>query len=167
MHEGGRPTRIDPETLHNPSESDLEGVVASTFSAHPHRIAARRARYNFGISYGKETALDLYVLPDSGRARALGRIPLSHPVLLHNFIVSENHLIFFVSPLRLVTWRMMLALKPFTDNFKWSPSDGSEIIIVPIEHPKEPVRFRTGPFCQFHFAGAFEEGRDIVVDYVR
>ncbi len=167
LMEGGKPTQVDPDTLHTMGETNLDGVVTTAFSAHPHRVAHRRTMYNFGMSYGKQTALALYALPDDGPARMLGRIPLPHPVLLHDFIATEKHLVFFVSPLRVVIWRMMLALRPFPDNFRWTPSDGTEVIVVPIDAPDQPVRFHTDPFLQFHFAGAFEDGEEIVVDCVR
>lgn len=165
--EGGKPTELDPDTLHTIGETDLDGVVTTAFSAHPHGVARRGTMYNFGMSYGKQTALALYALPDDGPARKLGRIPLPHPVLLHDFITTDNYLIFFISPLRVKIWRMMMALRPFPDNFKWAPSDGTEVIVVPIDAPDRPVRFHTDAFCTFHFAGAFEDGEEIVVDYVR
>ena len=167
LMEGGKPTQLDPDTLQTIGETDLDGVVATTFSAHPHRVAHRRTLYNFGMSYGKQTALELYALPDDGPARAIGRVPLPHPVMLHDFAATEKHLVFFVSPLRVVIWRMMMALRPFPDNFRWTPSDGTEVIIVPIDAPDRPTRFHTDAFCTFHFAGAFEDGEEIVVDYVR
>ena len=167
LSEGGRPTQLDPDSLRTIGESDLGGVVATTFSAHPHRVARRRTLYNFGMSYGKQTALTLFALPDDGPARFLGRIPLSRPVLLHDYIATDKHLVFFVSPVRVVVWRMMMALRSFTDNFMWTPTDGTEVIVVPIDTPDRPIRFCTDPFCQFHFAGAFEDRGEIVVDYVR
>ena len=37
---------------------------------------------------------------------------------------------------------------------------------MPIDAPHRTIRFHTEAFCQFHFAGAFEEQGEIVVDYV-
>ncbi|WP_437725669.1 carotenoid oxygenase family protein [Sorangium sp. So ce861] len=42
LMEAGRPTELDPATLDTLGESDLGGVLGPTFSAHPHRVAARR-----------------------------------------------------------------------------------------------------------------------------
>jgi len=159
--------RIDPETLAVIGETDLGGAVAGAFSAHPHRVEARRCLYNFGLSYGKQTTLDLYALPDEGAARRLGGVALPRAVMLHDFAATERHLVFFVSPLRVVLWRMLLALRPFQRCFAWTPADGAEVIVVPIDAPDEVTRFRVDPFLQFHFAGAREEGGEILVDYVR
>jgi len=166
LMEGAKPTEIDPRTLATLGATDL-GVIPSTFSAHPHRVESRRTLYNFGVSNGRETTLDLFALPDEGPAAMIGRIPLQRPVMLHDFAATDRHLIFFISPLNIVIWRMMLALRPFQDNFRWEPDAGTEVIVVPIDAPDAAVRFHTAPFLQFHFAGAYEERGELVVDYVR
>ncbi len=166
LMEGARPTGIHPDTLATLGETDL-GVIPSTFSAHPHHVPARRCLYSFGLSYGRQTTLDLFALPDAGPARMLSRIPLSAGVMLHDFAATERHLIFFVAPLQIVLWRMLLAVRPFQKCFRWNPSAGTEVIVVPIDAPDAPVRFHTDAFMQFHFAGAFEDRGEVVVDYVR
>ena len=164
---GGKPTEVDPDTLACLGERDLGGVVPGAFSAHPCRVASRRCTYNFGLRYGKQTLLDLFALPDDGPARLLGSVPLAAPVMLHDFGATDNHLIFFISPVELVTWRMLLGLRPFQDMFRWTPSSGTEVIVVPIDNPAAVQRFRVDPFMQFHFAGAVEDRGELVVDYVR
>jgi all-trans-8'-apo-beta-carotenal 15,15'-oxygenase len=67
----------------------------------------------------------------------------------------------------LLLWRLLLGLRTFADVFRWKPEEGTEVIIVPIDDPNRISRFRVDPFHVFHFAGAFEDGDDIVVDYVR
>lgn len=166
LMEGARPTGIDPDTLETLGETDL-GVIPGSFSAHPHAVRSRRCLYNFGLTYGKQTTLDIFALPDSGAARVLTRIPLPSAVMLHDFAATDRHLIFFVAPLQIVVWRMMLAMRPFQNNFRWNAAAGTEVIVVPIDAPDAPIRFHTEAFMQFHFAGAFEDRGEIVVDYVR
>lgn len=167
LMEGGRPTELDPDTLHTLGESDLGGIVGRAFSAHPHRVHGHRTTYNFGQVFGPRPALDLFALPDVGAARKLGRVPLQRPVMLHDFAVTERHAVFFVSPIRVVLWRMLIGLRSFTDNMRWCPQDGTEVLIVPLHDPERVFRFHTDPFACFHFASAFERGDGIVVDYVR
>lgn len=167
LMEAAGPTEIHPETLRTLGETSLDGVVVSAFSAHPHRVASRRATYNFGLEYGRVTRLHLYELPDAGTARHLGAVELSAPPMLHDFIATDTHLIFFVSPVRIDVPRMLFQLGGFEELFRWRPEQGTEIICVPIDRPAEPVRFMTDTFYQWHFANAFASGADIVVDYVR
>jgi all-trans-8'-apo-beta-carotenal 15,15'-oxygenase len=167
LMEAARPTELDPRDLSMIGETDLGGAVVSFFSAHPHRVDARRAIYNFGLEYGRRTRLHLYELPDAGPARHLGAVELPGPPMLHDFIATETHLVFFVSPVRVAIPRMLLQLGSFEQLFRWRPELGTEVICVPIDRPDEPVRFTTDSFYQWHFANAFTRGGELVIDHVR
>lgn len=166
LMEAGHPTELDPRDLTTIGTSDL-GVIRGFFSAHPHRVEARRALYNFGLEYGRVTRLHAYELPDEGPARHLGAVELAGPPMLHDFIATETHLVFFVSPVRIDVPRMLLQLGSFDELFRWRPEHGTEVICVPIDRPGEPVRFTVDAFYQWHFANAFTRGGELVVDYVR
>src|SRR5690349_24614609 len=86
--------------------------------------------------------------------------------MLHDFIATDTHLVFFVSPVRVDVPRVMLQLGGFQDMFRWKPELGTEIICVPIDRPHEVVRFTTDAFYQWHFTNAFTRGNELVVDYV-
>jgi all-trans-8'-apo-beta-carotenal 15,15'-oxygenase len=166
--EAAKPTEIDPRDLSTIGETDL-GVIgkASFFSAHPHRVASRKALYNFGLEYGRHTKLNLFELPDDGPPRQLGSVPLPAAPMLHDFIATDTHLVFFLSPALVNVPRMLLSLGSFDQLFQWKPEAGTEIICVPIDRPDQPIRFTTDAFYQWHFANAFDRGNTIVVDYVR
>jgi all-trans-8'-apo-beta-carotenal 15,15'-oxygenase len=167
LMEAALPTELDPRSLATLGETNLDGLVVSAFSAHPHRVAARHALYNFGLEYGRQTRLHLYELPDLGPARHLGALSLDGPPMLHDFIATDSHLIFFLSPVRVDVPRMMLQWGGFTELFRWKPELGTEVICVPLDRPAEAVRFRTDAFYQWHFANAFQRGGELCVDYVR
>jgi all-trans-8'-apo-beta-carotenal 15,15'-oxygenase len=165
--EAARPLEVSPEDLRTLGESDLDGAVVETFSAHPHFVAARSALYNFGMRFGPKSAIDLYELPLRGRARRLGTLPLEAPTALHDFIATERHLVFVLAPTRLRLLRAMLGEVRPDRLFDWRPERGSEVVVVPIDAPERTVRFRTEAFFVWHFANAFEDGEEIVVDFVR
>lgn len=166
LMEAGKPTEIDPRDLSTIGETDLS-VITSMFSAHPHRVEARKATYNFGLEYGRHTKIHLYELPDVGTARHLGAVDLPGPPMLHDFIATDTHLVFFVSPVRVDVPRMLLQVGGFEKMFRWKPELGTEVICVPIDRPSEVVRFTVEAFYQWHFANAFTRGGELVVDYVR
>ncbi|HET6610918.1 MAG TPA: carotenoid oxygenase family protein [Kofleriaceae bacterium] len=166
LMEAGLPTELSPDTLETLGERDLDGVIIQSFSAHAHRIPSRRATYNFGMRLSGPPKLDIYELPDAGKARRLITLPVP-AAELHDFIATDRHLIFFVPPLRLRILNMILGRGSYSENLNWSPEAGTQIIIVPIDDPENTVRFSAEPFYQWHFANAFERGSEIVVDYVR
>lgn len=167
LMEAGKPTELDPQDLAFRGETDLDRAVVSWFSAHPHRVAARKAIYNFGLEMGRRPKLHAYELPHAGPARHLGATELPGNLMLHDFIATESHLVFFVSPVRVSIGRMMLQIGGFTELIQWKPELGTEIICMPIDRPSEIVRFTTDAFYQWHFTNAFDRGRQIVIDYVR
>ncbi len=167
LMEAGLPTELDPRTLATIGETDLDGAVVSWFSAHPHRSARRRTTYNFGLQYGRRTKLHLYALPDDGPARRLTVLELAGGPMLHDFIVSDDHLIFFVPPTRLSVPNILFGRGGIEKMFQWRPELGTEVIVVPIDDPSAVVRFHTDAFYQWHFTNARSRGDEIVVEYVR
>ena len=165
LFEMGLPTEIDLESLDTVRTTDL-GIIDETFSAHPHRVAAHRTTYNFGQRIGLRTWLDVYALPDAGGAKRLATLAMERPVMLHDFIATERHVVFFVSPVRLDRWRALFAIGDYGDYFDYRPEDGTEVIVIPIADPERTVRFRADPFWVWHFANAYERGDEIIVDYI-
>lgn len=167
LYEGGLPTEISANDLTTLGERDLNGMIVQGFSAHPHRVPARRAMYNFGLRYGKVTELSVYELRDDGGHRELTRLALPYPTMAHDFIATEKHIIFFISPLRLRIARQLLGVASLANNFAWYAESGTEVIVIPIDDPTRVTRFTTEAFFQWHFCNAYERGGEIVVDFVR
>lgn len=168
LMEAGLPTEIAWDDLDTIGECDLDGVIeAGMFSAHPHLVPERQTIYNFGLHYGKDSRIDLFALPFSGKPQCIGRLPLKRPVMLHDFMATERHLVFFVSPSVVKVWRALLMVGSFEKMIQWAPEEGTEIIVVPIDEPNKPVRFHVDPFYQWHFANGFERGDSIVLDLIR
>lgn len=168
LWEGGRPHEVSLETLQTRGLSDLGGVVPGAFSAHPHRVHARSAVYNFGVRPRlRGSILDLFELPDHGPARRLASLPLPNMPFIHDFIATDRHLVFFISPVFVDIPRFLLRPRTYAECMQWQPEVGTEVLVVPIDDPTHPLRFRSEPFWQWHFGNAFERGDEIVVDLVR
>jgi all-trans-8'-apo-beta-carotenal 15,15'-oxygenase len=170
LMEAGRPTElaIEDGDLRTVGETDLGGVIGRTFSAHPHRVPSRRATYNFGLEMGRQTRIRLYELPDAGPARVVAEVPLAYPPMLHDFVVSERHAIWFVHPLAVDLARLFTARVTSLDElFRWRPELASEVIVVPLDRPAEVVRFDVPHAWVWHHASSRSRGAsELVVDYV-
>jgi len=167
LYEGGKPTELSIEDLSTIGESTLGGTVTTPFSAHPHRIAARKASYNFGLAYGKDTVLHLYELRDDGGTRRMATHKLPAPTTLHDFIATDRFLIFLITPVRLRLLPFLLGRGSVSQNLHWRPEEGVEVLVVPIDDPEKATRFRADPSYQWHFANAFERDGELVLDRVR
>lgn len=166
LFEASLPVEVSQEDLSTLGETDLDGAVVESFSAHPHRVPSRKASYNFGIRYGRETTAELYALPDGQKARRLGAVKLPGATMVHDFIATDRYLVFFLSPLRLNLFRMLLRMGSYSENLRWRPDAGTEVMVVPIDDVEHPVRISTDAFYVWHFANAYEAGDTLVVDYV-
>ncbi|MCB9561610.1 MAG: carotenoid oxygenase family protein [Kofleriaceae bacterium] len=168
LMEAGRPVELDARELRTIGETDLGGVVGGAFSAHPHRVPARRATYNFGVAYGRHHRLRLYELPDVGAARVVAEVPLRYPAMLHDFVVTDRHAVWLIHPLALDLPRLLTGRGGFADVFRWQPDHASEVVAIPLDRPDEVVRFDVPHCWQWHFASARRRAdHEVVVDYVR
>ncbi|HMV68115.1 MAG TPA: carotenoid oxygenase family protein [Myxococcota bacterium] len=165
--ESALPLEIDPDTLETLGETDFGGVLGRTFSAHPHRVAERRATYNFGIRYGVRTKIDLFELPDVGAARRLQSFRLPWNSMVHDFVATRRHAVFVIGPARLRLGRAMFQAPPFDEWFAWEPKLGTEVIVVDLDDPEKIRRLATEPFWCWHLANGFDSGESIIVDLAR
>ena len=165
LWEGGLPTAVDPETLATVGTTDLGQVIPAAFSAHPHQVGD--TLFNFGVRYGRETLLDVFAWRKGAAPTRLATHTLPRATMLHDFIATDRHLVFFVSPIAIRIWRALMMIGSPTDLLSWQPEHGTEVIVIPLDTPETATRFTTEPFFQWHFSNAFEDGAEIVVDYVR
>ncbi len=166
LWEAGLPIALDPKTLDTRGETDLDGRIGPTFSAHPHRVG--NTTFNFGVRYGAKFSIDLYRFDDD--IARVAKIALPRPTIIHDFIATKKHAIFFCPPVRLRLGRLLAGIGSFDSNLAWEPQHGTEVVVVPLAAPDQPIRFTVPSFFQWHFVNAFEErasgGETLVVDYL-
>lgn len=162
LWEAGLPIALDPMTLETHGETNLGGRIGPTFSAHPHRAGG--TLFNFGVHYGRRFSIDLYAL--NGVPRRLASVPLPRPTVVHDFMVTAHHAIFFCAPIRLRLGRLLAGIESFNANLAWEPDHGTEIIVIPLAQTDKPVRFTVPSFFQWHFVNAWEQGGVLVVDHI-
>lgn len=167
LYEASRPTVVSPDDLGTEGETDLGGIVRGGFSAHPHAVHARGAVYNFGLRYGPRTYIDFFELPLRGAPRLLSSMKLRKPVMLHDFVATERHLLVLVAPVEVEIVRGLLGLGDFKGLFRWRADHGTEVIVVPIDRPNEIETFTTDASWQWHYAGGFERDGEIVLHRIR
>jgi len=164
LYELFAPTEVSPEDLSTLGEEFFDGAVQGAFSAHPH--SARGAIYNIGLrTTPLGSTLDLYELGDA--VRHLAALPVGELVSMHDFMVTPHYVIAFGVPLRFRWADWMAARGVAFDYMEWKPAEGTEVFVIPIDRPKERVRFTVDPFFLYHFANAYERGDELVVDYCR
>jgi all-trans-8'-apo-beta-carotenal 15,15'-oxygenase len=161
----GLPIQLSDRDLSTLGETDL-GVVQRAFSAHPHRVPARRALYGFGLSLGRRTSVEVYELPDAGNPRTLARFSLDGLRMNHDFAVTERHAVFMFPPFYLSLANLLLFGKGPASGARWRPSCGTEVVVVPLDAPERLVRFHVDAFHMEHVVNAWEQGEELIVEHV-
>src|SRR6266550_873733 len=112
LWEGGRPWRLDPDTLETMGEYDFDGELKAgySYSAHPTWDPATGDLFNFGIQYGRRTKLRTYRVDRSGRLHHLPSVTLPFPTLNHDCALTPKHMVFVIDPLVVRLPRFLLGM---------------------------------------------------------
>lgn len=164
LMEISKPIEINPHSLETGEVTDFDGQIRESFSAHPHRVEKLKTTFNFGI---RGQFIDLYALPDDKEFKYLGAIKAPWEGMIHDFMATEKHLIFFIGPAQLIKWRALLGYGDLSDYFKWKPQLGMQIIVVPLSQIDKPIYLSTDTFWIWHFVNAYEENNEIIVEAIR
>jgi len=164
LWEGGPPTELDPATLATRGIEDFNGT-AKAFSAHPRLDPDTGELFNFGIDYGRHCTLTPYRL-HRGRLTKLPPVTLPHPVMNHDFVLTEHYLVFCLGPILVRPLKFLLGLSSFDAALHWKQGLPTLIVLVP-RGGGAPRFIETDAFFQFHFANAYEQDGAIVLDVAR
>lgn len=161
----GLPFEIAAGDLETIGEVTFGGVLEGAFSAHASYSAPRRGFYNFGLRFGRASFLDLYFFPDDAssiEARRVATVPLPGPLFNHDFMITERWAVFLLAPARFDPKTLLLG-RPLSRAMRWRPEEGTEVVLVGLDAPHEVVRFTIDPLAVIHFANAWEEHGEIVL----
>ncbi|WP_162958391.1 carotenoid oxygenase family protein [Nocardia yunnanensis] len=164
LMEGAPPVELDPRTLDTLGEETYGGVVTTTFSAHPKLDYATGELLNIGsVARRGGTAPEIrYDIIDSeGVPTKTETIPMPHQAMMHTFFVTENYVVFPVTPLD-VSLRRAMAGGPMV---AWDPDRATKLGVMPRRGDAAQVRwFETEPRQMMHEANVWEQDGRIVAD---
>ncbi|MCR0981482.1 carotenoid oxygenase family protein [Roseomonas populi] len=117
----------------------------------------------YAIAYSAlEPVVRVHRIDAAGTLRDSFPVPLAAPSMIHDFVLTERHLVLLIGP---AVFDMEAAGKGGSF-LQWRPSLGTRIGLVPLDGGAV-TWLEAEPFFVFHFANGFERGRRIVLDYVR
>jgi all-trans-8'-apo-beta-carotenal 15,15'-oxygenase len=167
LWEGGRPHRLDPDTLETAGEDDLGGILGphQGFSAHPKFDSASGELWNFGVTYGPRPRLTLYRGADSGSWSEVARLALPHQYMVHDMALTPSSVVFVLVPVALaaVPIALMAGRKGYAESLRWRPRWGTTILAIDREGGASRT-YTADPFMAFHLAGAREDADSLEID---
>jgi len=140
------------------------GGVIPGMCAHPKIDPRTGELVLFRYAFQEPYLMWASIAPDGSVAHPPEPIPVDGPYLIHDFVLTERHVVLFVAP---AVFNLMAA-QTGGDVLAWRPERPLRIAVVPRQAGAGPVRWlETEPFWVWHFANGFDDGEDIVVDFAR
>ena len=169
LWEVGRPHSLDLQTLETIGIDNLGNSAGGfPYSAHCKRDPMTGNIYNFGVTIGATTKLNLYKSDATGKIVQKATVALDGFPALHDFVLAGKYLIFFVPPVRLKILPVLAGISSFGDSLEWKPELGTQILVIDSETLSLVSRGETEPWFQWHFANGFvKEDGSVAVDFVR
>jgi all-trans-8'-apo-beta-carotenal 15,15'-oxygenase len=165
--EQGLPWELDPITLETRGEYNFGGSLndISPFAAHPKFDSVTGEMFNFGIAYSAASPhLNLYRFGPGGELIYRKRLPLPYACSIHDFSLSRNYVVFYVSPCILNMESLARDGRTLIEALTWEPERGSRLLIVSRHTGEQVMTIPIGNHYCLHLINSFEEENLLTVD---
>jgi len=159
---------VDPDTLATTGRRDLSaGLSAGATLGHTH--VADGVQWGLGPGFGRESTYTLFRRPGGGDPEAVGRLAFDHhPPYVHAFGLTERYAVVPASTVGVDLRRLLLgSLRGRTFLDAVGQRDATPRFYVLDRTTGETVAAPAAePFFVYHFANAYEDGDEVVIDGV-
>ena len=163
LYEPSLPTEIDTD-LQTIGRYDFDGALRSPMTAHPKIDPVSGEMVFFGLNLlGPPPYLRYHVVDRTGRLVLSRDIDIPGPSMMHDFAVTERHVVFLDLPV--VYDFDLLASQPFPA--EWTPRHGARVGVMPRDASSPPRWFDVELCYVFHTVNAYDDGESVVLDVVR
>jgi carotenoid cleavage dioxygenase-like enzyme len=166
LEEAHAPIELDPATLATRGPWLADPSLAGPFTAHPKHDPATGELLFFGYNAtGPFTPhLSFGILDAAGRLTRLERFEAPYASMVHDFVVTENYVLFPVLPLTGSLERARQGRAPYA----WEPEKGAFVGVLRRDDPAAAIRwFEAEPCYVFHVMNGWEEGGLIHADVMQ
>ena len=161
------PYALTPDTLETIGP-DLLGLQPDQafFSAH-WKIDGRTGEWlHFGFEYGPFPKIHFVIFDKQGRLKSHRKTPLPRFVYVHDYFVSQRYQIINLQPLYVAFWGFLFGMRSMADSLRWRPARGSLLLLAPRDGSEDYIRIETDPAFFWHTINAYEQGDEIIADFV-
>jgi carotenoid cleavage dioxygenase len=157
---GGRPYELT-EDLDTIGRCAFDGTLPGGWTAHPKRDPHTGELHAVSYWWGWGNKVQYTVLGTDARIRRVVDIEVTGSPMMHDFALTENHIVLFDLPCVL---RMDGSAFPYS----WDPNYPARVGVLPRSGGNADVRwFEVEPCYVFHPLNAYDDGDRVIVDVVR
>jgi carotenoid cleavage dioxygenase-like enzyme len=166
LEEAHRPMEVDPVTLSTRGYVDLGGAARGPFTAHPKIDPATGEMIFFG--YGAPAPLSagmtFGIIDAAGDIKRFDRFEAPYASMVHDFVVTDRHVLFPILPLTGSMERARAGRPPFA----WEPDKGAWVGVMKRDGATADMTWFRGESCYvFHVMNACEKGDKIFADVMQ
>lgn len=166
LEEGHLPTEIDPTTLATRGYCNYDSRIAGPFTAHPKvdPLTGEMMFFGYNAKGPFSSTLSYGVVDSGGRVSRFEHFDTPYSSMVHDFIVTANHVLFPILPL---TGSMERAMKG-QPAYGWEPDKGGYVGVMPRNGKTSEIRWFRAEACYvFHVLNAWDDGNRIVADVMQ
>lgn len=166
--ESSLPHAVDPDTLETRglSRMGLPEGTSVVFAAHPKTDARTGEWVHFGLAYGRNVKAQITTFDASGRYVGHHEFALPRYTYVHDFFVTENHVVFNLHPAEISIFSFLTGGASLVGAMKWRPELGNQVAILRRDGQGDPVILEADAHWMWHTLNAYERGGEIVADFV-
>jgi all-trans-8'-apo-beta-carotenal 15,15'-oxygenase len=165
LYEASFPVEIDPGNLKVIKIEDFD-VLKRAFSAHPKLNPKKDAYYNFGFRFHPRPSLDIFKLPLNGHPEHIGSLLYNGSSFVHDFAVSENYVVFVISPVFASPIDLIVKGKSISQSLKFKKKQKTIIKVAKLDHLEESFEIETDPMLYTHTVNCYESKNSIILEGV-
>ena len=159
LEEAHLPWEVD-ENLETKGAYDFSGKLKGAMTAHPRICPKTGELLFFSYSVMSEPYLTYYRANPAGKLVQIEPIELPRAVMMHDWNITENHVVFMDLP---IISDMNLAVETGSP-FGFKPEFGARLGVMPREGSNSDVKwFDIDPCYVFHPLNSYEEGNKIIL----
>jgi len=163
LEEGHRPIALAPETLETLGPFDFDGALPGAMTAHPKvdPVTGEMVAFTNFPNRRFDGTLALHVIGADGRLVRSEAVAGPYPAMVHDFAITERHVVFVVSPATLSLERLRAGRPPIA----WEPALGGFVGVMPRHGTAEDLRWSPAPAAMvWHTLNAFEADGGVHID---
>ena len=128
LEEGHLPTEIEPGTLNRLGYCDYKGAIKGPFTAHPKidPVTGEMVFFGYNAAGPLTPALSFGSVNAAGVVTRFDRFESPYASMVHDFIVTENHMLFPILPITGSMERAMRGKPPYA----WEPEKGAYVGVM-------------------------------------
>lgn len=145
---------------------DAQGQLTVGMNAHTKVDPLTGELYYISYSINKPPYLYCGMIDALGVQKFLYPIAIPYPVMMHDFAITQNNIIFFVCP-AVIDINAVYEADGKNKLLTWRPDLQTLIGIMPRKGtPKDISWIPTSSFFVYHFMNAYEEEEVLIIDYI-